>query len=76
MHDRLAVLGEHLARLGRSLENSVRSFNQAVGSFDSRILPSARKFTELGITSRKEVPEIDQIEQGTRELQTPVEPES
>ena len=73
MYDRLAVFSEHMVKLGRSLENSVKSFNQAVGSFDSRILPSARKFTELGISSRKEVPEIDQIEQGTRELPSPAE---
>lgn len=71
---RLSTFTEHLTRVGRSLDSSVESFNKAVGSFDSRILPSARKFTELGITARKQVTELDPIERTTRKLESHEEP--
>jgi DNA recombination protein RmuC len=58
LYSRLATFAEHLSRLGRSLDNSVDAFNKAVGSYDSRILPGARKFTELGVTAMKEPPEL------------------
>jgi DNA recombination protein RmuC len=66
MHGRLATFAEHLSKLGRSLDNSVDTFNRAVGSYDSRILPGARKFTELGISAKKELPRVEQIERATR----------
>jgi DNA recombination protein RmuC len=71
---RLSTFAEHLTRVGRSLDSSVESFNKAVGSFDSRILPSARKFTELGITARKQAAELDPIERTTRKLESHEEP--
>ncbi|NNG12630.1 MAG: DNA recombination protein RmuC [Halobacteria archaeon] len=73
---RLTTFAEHLAKLGRSLDSSVETFNKAVGSFDSRVLPSARKFTELGITTRKKPPDLQQIERATRTVASSSETES
>jgi DNA recombination protein RmuC len=73
---RLTTFAEHLAKLGRSLDNSVETFNKAVGSFDSRVLPSARKFTELGITTKKKPPDLQQIERATRTVASSSETES
>jgi DNA recombination protein RmuC len=73
---RLATFAEHLAKLGRSLDSSVDAFNKAVGSFDSRVLPGARKFTELGIAARKQTPDLQQIERATRRVESRCEPES
>ena len=53
LYQRLAVFTEHLSRLGGSLEGSVSAFNKAVGSFDSKVLPGARKFVEMGISPKK-----------------------
>jgi DNA recombination protein RmuC len=50
LYERLAVLTRHLADLGRDLTRSVASFNQTVGSYERRVLASARKFGELGLT--------------------------
>jgi DNA recombination protein RmuC len=47
LHDRLGTMGAHLDRLGRSLTAAVGSYNAAVGSLESRVLVSARRFTEL-----------------------------
>jgi DNA recombination protein RmuC len=70
LYTRLATFSEHLAKLGRSLDSSVDSFNRAVGSFDNRVLPGARRFVELGIQTRKPIPEPDQIEHGTRRVES------
>lgn len=69
MYDRLITFAEHLARLGRSLDSSVDNFNKAVGSYDSRVLPGARKFVDMGISAREDPTEPVQIERGTRKVQ-------
>lgn len=75
LYHRLSVFSDYLAKVGKSLDTSVSHFNKAVGSFDARILPSARKFTDMGISSKNAITEIDQIEKTTRSLE-PNEPDS
>ena len=70
MYDRLITFAEHLSRLGRSLDSSVDNFNKAVGSYDSRVLPGARKFVDMGIHARKEPAQPAQVERGTRQVQS------
>ena len=69
-YTRLANFTELFGKLGRSLESSVSNFNKAVGSFDARLLPSARKFSELGIKTRKEPAETAQIEKAVRTVES------
>ena len=69
MFARLTTFAEHLSRLGRSLDNSVDAYNKAVGSYDTRILPGARKFTEMGVAAKKEAPKLEQIERSTRQVE-------
>ena len=70
LYGRLATFGDYLSKLGRSLDSSVNHFNKAVGSFDTRILPSARKFTEMGIHAKKEIPPSEQVEKAARTVLT------
>ena len=70
LYQRLAVFSDHLAKLGKSLDASTKNFNNAVGSFDTRILPSARKFKELGINEKKSITQPEQIETATRSLES------
>jgi DNA recombination protein RmuC len=49
LHERIAGLGGHVDRLGRALAKAVSTYNQAVGSLESRVLPSARRLSELGV---------------------------
>ncbi len=70
LYQRLAVFSEHLAKLGKSMDSSTKHFNNAVGSFDTRILPSARKFKELGINEKKTINQPEQIETATRSLES------
>ncbi len=55
LHDRLAVLTGHVADLGKHLGRAVQSYNQTVGSYERRVLVSARRFTELGVGSSREL---------------------
>jgi DNA recombination protein RmuC len=61
LYERLGVFGGHFAKVGRSLDTAVGAFNQAVSSFETRLLVTARKFPEHGVTS-DELPETKQIE--------------
>jgi len=74
LYERLSTFAGHLDRLGTSLNRSVESYNKAVGSFDSRVLPGARKFTEMGIRSKKEFPEPEPVERLPRAVQ--IDPDS
>ena len=53
LHARLGVMGDHLDKLGRSLRSSVEAYNRTVGSLESRVLVTARRFAELGVTDRR-----------------------
>lgn len=50
---RLGTMTEHLARLGKALDQSTDAFNKTVGSLERQVMPSARRFQELGIRARK-----------------------
>ncbi|HSH28840.1 MAG TPA: DNA recombination protein RmuC [Thiohalobacter sp.] len=69
VYSRLGTFAEHLGRLGKSLDSSVNAYNKAVGSFDSRVLPGLRKFTEMGISAKKEAGPLDQIERAPRQVE-------
>ncbi|MCF6376650.1 DNA recombination protein RmuC [Nocardioides KLBMP 9356] len=53
LHARLGSMAGHLDRVGRSLGASVAAYNQAMGSLEGRVLVSARRFADLGVTSEQ-----------------------
>ena len=71
LFERLRVLTEHMEGVGKGLDRAIDSYNKAIGSFESRVLVSARKFTELGASGDKEdLPELVPIEKVARSSQT------
>lgn len=70
MYARLVTFADAFAKIGKSLDSSVGAFNKAVGSFDARVLPAARKFTELGISSKEELERIDPVEKVARDVES------
>jgi DNA recombination protein RmuC len=62
LYERMAVLTEHLNDIGQALGKSVGAYNKAVGSLESRVLPAARKFKDLGISSEKDIPLLETTE--------------
>lgn len=69
LYKRLSTFGNHLSKLGNSLGSSVNHFNSAVGSLERQVLPGARKFTEMGISSKNEISELPPVEQMPRQVQ-------
>lgn len=62
LYERMAVLTEHLNDVGQALGKSVLAYNKAIGSLETRILPAARRFKDLGVSSEKEIPMLDPVE--------------
>ena len=69
LHERLLRMGGHLDLVGRSLGAAVGHYNQAIGSLESRVLVSARRFGEMGVTD-EELPAPRQVEAAPRSLGT------
>lgn len=65
LHARLATLGGHLGKLGRSLDAGVKAYNDTVGSLESRVLVTARRFSELSVT-RGALEEVEQVDRRAR----------
>jgi DNA recombination protein RmuC len=70
LHARLGSMAGHLDRVGRSLNASVVAYNQAMGSLEGRVLVSARRFVDLGVTSES-LEEPRQVETVPRSLAAP-----
>jgi DNA recombination protein RmuC len=68
LHERLRTFATHLTALKRGLDATVDSFNRAVGSLESRVLPQARKFREMGAAGGDELETLEPVDRGTREL--------
>jgi DNA recombination protein RmuC len=71
LYERIRVFLGHLSTVGRSIERAASCYNQAVGSLESRVLPSARRFRELGAASGAELPELEVIDTQPRRLTPP-----
>lgn len=54
LYRRLATMGTHVAGMGAGLDNAVKRYNDLVGSLESRVLPQARRFTELELEGTQE----------------------
>jgi DNA recombination protein RmuC len=63
LYERLRVMGDHFESVGANLNSAVKAFNAAVNSMESRVFPAARKFTSLGATAKKEIPELAPVEE-------------
>jgi DNA recombination protein RmuC len=70
LYARLATLGDHVGKLGSSLSGAVTAYNKAVGSLESRVLVSARKLAEMGV-SDDELVTPAQVELAPRQPQAP-----
>lgn len=73
LSDRFSNLVKHLTRVGGALAKSVEAYNSAVGTFENRILPTARKFKELGAVGRKEIEILETVDERPRDLPIPDE---
>ena len=71
LYERLCTMFEHLDELRGRLDSAVQAHNAAIGSLESRVLPAARRFKDLGVVSAKEMPEAGPIDHLPRRIQAP-----
>jgi DNA recombination protein RmuC len=69
LYRRLATFSEHLMKLGRSLNGAVADYNKTVGSYEAKLLPGARKFSEMGVGGDSALEEPERIDKAVRDLQ-------
>ena len=68
LHDRLVTFVGHMEGMGRALNTAVSRYNEGVGSMESRVLAQARRFRELGVSTPRELPELQPIDATPRAL--------
>jgi DNA recombination protein RmuC len=71
LYERMRTLAEHIASIGSGLEKANTAYNQAVGSIESRVLPAARRFKELGAASGSDITTIEPLDTQPRQLAIP-----
>ena len=62
LHTRLVTFFEHLKKMENAISSGVENYNKAIGSLDRTVIPQIDKFKKLGITSKKEMPQLNAIE--------------
>jgi DNA recombination protein RmuC len=67
LYERLNTFTTHLAGVGKALSDSVRAFNSSVGSLERMVLPSARRFTDLGVQPRQRLSPLKDVEETPRD---------
>lgn len=75
LYERIATLVKHFGDMKKGLDKAIGSYNKAVGTMESRVLVSARRFRELEAAPGEELPTVEPIEVGTRNLEAPELPQ-
>lgn len=71
LYDRIAKLADHFENVGRSLAKAVQSYNGAVGTLETRVLVTARRLKDKGVTASEEFREVETIDITPRLLGAP-----
>ncbi|MXY02730.1 MAG: DNA recombination protein RmuC [Acidimicrobiales bacterium] len=67
LYSRLSTYVEHVDKMGRGLRSAVGAYNDSVGSLQSRVLPQAKRFRDLGsVTGSDEFDEPNPVELDVR----------
>ncbi|HYD54272.1 MAG TPA: DNA recombination protein RmuC, partial [Gemmatimonadaceae bacterium] len=62
LYGRIRTVAEHLAKVRKGLEGAVNAYNAAIGSLESRALPTARRFRELGAAQGEEIDVLEPVD--------------
>jgi DNA recombination protein RmuC len=70
LHARLSTMISYVSAVGGHLERGVGAYNKLVGSLESRVLPQARRFNELGVEgTAAELEGLSPVDTATRTLE-------
>jgi DNA recombination protein RmuC len=71
LYERVRTFVGHFEGVGAALHRAIENYNKAVGSLESRVLPSARRFKELGAATGEEILEVEPVDETPRALAAP-----
>jgi DNA recombination protein RmuC len=74
LYERLRIMIGHLEDVGDKLGKATSAYNRAVGSLESRVLPTARRFHELGAGSTTDIPILVPVDEQPRVVDAPEVP--
>jgi DNA recombination protein RmuC len=69
LYDRLSTMVEHLSSVGANIKQAANSYDRLVGSLEQKVLPGARRFKELGVSSSKELETAEPLHLSVRTVQ-------
>lgn len=68
LYKRISDMHGHLTKVGKHLSSGVDCYNKMLGSWESRVLVTARKFEQLGLSQQEALEISEGIESKPREL--------
>ena len=71
LHRRIATMAGHFAKLGRAIDSTANAYGDTLGSLERQVLVSARRLTDLGVDSGKEIDSPAPVTTAVRKLQAP-----
>src|SRR5688572_25558387 len=71
LHKRIATMAGHVAKLGRAINTTTNAYNDTIGSLERQVLVSARKLSDHGVESGKEIESPAPVDTAVRSLQAP-----
>ena len=71
MYDRLCTMADNLAGLGTNLRQAVESYNRTIGTIESRVLVTARRFRDMGVSTPDELEEVKTVQVAVRDARAP-----
>ena len=71
LHKRIGTMAGHLGKLGRAINTTANAYNDTIGSLERQVLVSARKLSDHGVESGKEIESPAPVETAVRSLQSP-----
>lgn len=70
LYEKIRRFVEHIENLRTGLDGANAAFNAAVGSLEARVLPSARRFHDLGVATLEDIPSAEPTQIPLRQLAT------
>lgn len=69
LYDRLSTMVDHLNSVGTNLKQAANSYDRLVGSLEQKVLPGARRFKDLGVSTTKDLDAADPLHLSIRRVQ-------
>ncbi len=78
LYERVALMADHIENVGMNLRQAGAAYDKFVGSLESRVLVTARRFRELGVSAPKDLPDLPPLhlevrEPRAQELRVPIQ---